>query len=841
MHDLIEFIQSEGYRSAVWGLMLRGIGMIFFICFSSLRGDIRGLLGSRGIAPVHQIHTRMRLDLSFWQRLRLHPSCLWLADSDIALIRWLDLGRFFAIGVIVGGPWTFGCVLGCWFIMLSFKHPTRLHYPWDNALIESGFLAMFLPAGQLLPSIGLVATPSPIVAFLFHWLVFRILFGFGKIKFWGLQKRDWLYTRYFLRNMPMATSFGLKVARMPNWVHYIGLAYVGLVELVCPFFMLFASGVTRLICVPLVWGQMIGIQLTGNFGYFNLLTAILCLSALDPTITVWSAFASLTLPGDTGLFILGTFLTGAGLVHLLFDNWFAYGFLSWPAFERAPHGPLRWLIRFLRWVEPLRTVQAYGVFHARSAPPIRWQPVVEGTVDSENWKAFPYRFAVTHEQSKPPIVAPHHPRLDHLVFYDIFGLDGSTYFSVVSFSNPYAFSDSPMLDRIMQRVMEVDSPVLDLFGSTPFEVNPPKKVRVALCSFNHNEPSYIKETGKNWTIGRVGLHLPTMQPEPDIWRRWLHPPELFHFESTHWRRRAQSCEGISEEQYRAFWEEFIPFVKNTAAEVARGAHQPYAWEYLPGTVRAIRQRFSRDEVWAFRLTLGRLSSLILGRLDPVFSVPADNFFRDVVGLGEPAPRRNDLFEAPGEANPEDLLQALAAWPHGPVRSRFHLGVLVHRIILHGGQECLERLTAKGIPLNERLALTTQLPPSQMGSMSKAAAAIGLDLELFTRMARDMTIADGFFLEGIVNYDHIAVLSLRSRIILAFDEAFGAPPTGLAPGVVELGQELGQHPELRMMSGWGDEVVLEPPAVIPKMSFDEAGQWHIYDAQTAPAVPEGWDG
>src|SRR4030095_5551023 len=111
-------------------------------------------------------------------------------------------------------------------------------------------------------------------------LVFRLLFGFGKTKFMGIRRSDWIYTRDFLLNLPLCTPLGWRLSKLPDIVHKLTLAGIAFVELVCPVLVLL-PGWVRLVGGAGIVAQMLGIQLTSNFGFFNLLTIALCVCTLD--------------------------------------------------------------------------------------------------------------------------------------------------------------------------------------------------------------------------------------------------------------------------------------------------------------------------------------------------------------------------------------------------------------------------------------------------------------------------------------------------------------------------------------------------------------------------------
>ena len=382
-------------------------------------------------------------------------------------------------------------------------------------------------------------------------------------------------------------------------------------------------GLPRMVGGAAIVGQMAGIQLTGNFGYFNLLTTMLCIATLDVRSSLMTALrhpAVLIAPERALFTMVAVFIVMAAPVYLIFNSWFTYGFLEWPAFERLPRGPLRALLAVLRFVEPLRIVNSYGVFHASASPPVRWVTVVEGSDDGRSWKKYRYRFTQTDARSRPRFVAPHHPRLDHHTFYDAVGVDGTGYLHPVSLSNPYLFSPSPVLARAMQRVLDPGSPGARLFAESPFPDAAPRLARVGLYRFSRATREEHERSGSYWNVVPVGLHLPPTSLDPDVWKRWLPPPELFHFEAAGWRRHARSCRGITDAEMSAFWDDFLPFVKQTAAAIA--AHDPYGWRRpCPCCRRRFGRRYTRQEVRTLQLTLGRLTMVLMARLEGVFSRP----------------------------------------------------------------------------------------------------------------------------------------------------------------------------------------------------------------------------
>ncbi|HEY0728279.1 MAG TPA: lipase maturation factor family protein [Pyrinomonadaceae bacterium] len=831
MHSLLEQLATESSRLLIWGLVPRAVGLIFLIAYGSLWFQILPLLGSRGISPVGLQLNRLREDLPLFARLRLNPSLLWLAHGDVALRVYIGAGMLGACAMIVGGRVGWWGALCCWAIWLSLHFSLRLVYPWDTVLLEAGFLCLFAPAGALLPQLSATALPHPLLPFIFHLLLFRLLLGFGKMKFIGIRRGDWNYTRYFLINMPLCTPLGWRFSRLPNPFHKLTLAGIAFVELVCPVLVLI-PGPTRLIGGAGIVAQMIGIQLTGNFGYFNWLTAALCISTLDVSSSLFTALAdpAALVSRERLLFTLvAAFIILATPVYLIFNSWFNYGFLSWPAWERLRPGPLRAFLAVLRFFEPLHPVNAYGVFHAQAAPPQRWVTVVEGSDDGVEWKKYRYRYTMTDDSSRPRYVAPHHPRLDHQTFYDAAGVDGTGYFQPLSFTDPYLLTPASVLDRTMQRLLEPEAPGATLFAETPFVDGPPRFARVALYRFTAMTAEEQKETNRHWKVMPIGLHIPPTEVDERVWKQWVPPPELFHGEAPLWRRRARVCKGINSVELRALWEDFLPFVKQTAASIA--PDEPFSWSTLPTLQKALRQRYQPDELRAFQLTLGRLTMVLMARFDAVFSRPASHFFRDVVGIRRGFESDFDPFTA--ASNAERVWQALAAWPHGALRTRFHVWLVAQWAILNGEREGWSRLAGPDASLvGNGASIRTVVQLSRCGrrSMSAAADELRLDLAAVLDVARNLTIANGMFLEGVVNYDVLSRHASRLRVLYSSAEGHTKVPTGLFPGVFETAAELCDQPSLCMMYGWGENTQLAPLVDPPPMVFGDDCVWRELNVQ-----------
>jgi len=334
-------------------------------------------------------------------------------------------------------------------------------YPWDSLLIESTALGALLPQlHSLWHSPAAQTAPLPLVAFAFRLLLVRLLVGFGKLKFTGTTRFDALYIKTFLVIQPLLSPLGwYAFALAPDWVWRMSLSVMWFIEMPLPL-AAFLPGLPRLIAAGGIASLMAGIQATGNFGYFNLLTAVLCIPLLDATSTllpaivadtvrpllapasVWpfstvasastAAAAAAAAPGAAALLpssVVNTWicviLLPLAVVSFAFNSWVNLGWAWFPGWRRALAGvsspatrtAVQFLLDWVRWWAPFRLVAAYGVFPPNAMPPARWACIFETSQDGAVWSRLEWRWFVSTDHTAPAWVAPFHPRIDHAVFY----------------------------------------------------------------------------------------------------------------------------------------------------------------------------------------------------------------------------------------------------------------------------------------------------------------------------------------------------------------------------------------------------------------------------------------
>ena len=642
----------------VWGLLPRLLGLVYVVAFLSLARQVVPLVGRRGLSPLHRRLDALHAELPAPRRWLEQPTLLWFgrarlrrSDDLLALLPWV--GVLGGVLAMIGGPvgWV-GLFLG-WACFLSLD-VCALWLPWDTLLLEAGFLALFLPGTAALPELTATELPLPAVAFLFRWLVVRLMWGFAKLKFVGTERGDSLYLQGFLTWLPMPTKLAWLAQKAPAPVLRAGCAFMWTAEVVAPALCL-VPGWPRLLGGGLLVALMLGIWATGNWGHFNPAYAALCVVMLDTASSLSDVWAPGELATTGAVVVTGVLAAHFALGLLLFplNSWVTQAALQWNADRFTWRRP--WLERLLcglRMLNRLRLVSAYGVFPPNTSPPIKMVPRLEGRRgEDEPWTPIPWRVLVTGERSPPRLVAPHHPRLDHSAIYVGLGLDETDSIGGIMFearplgTSPYA--EDSWLRRLAQRVLEGEPGIQRLLGEHPFRERPPTQVRVVQQALKPTSLAERRRSGRWWHSRTMYVLHGPVTSDPGLWERWPPPPEASHPELAHWRRRSPSLarlraaaraadarataaatrtddvsarptgwlraalhadDAVSAEDVAGFWTVFVPLVSDP--------RRRDDWDALPRTVAALRSDLGVERLRVFERIHQRAVHLLEERLEP---------------------------------------------------------------------------------------------------------------------------------------------------------------------------------------------------------------------------------
>src|ERR1051326_6379294 len=539
-------IQRPTFQLVRW-IFLRALAVIYLIAFLSLWTQVTGLLGESGILPARphiQSLVRAAQERGIGVgRYFLVPTLCWWGSGDQSL-QWLcGAGTMLAALVLAGiapGPSLF--LLWLIYLSLTTVGRTFLSYQWDNLLLETGFLAIFFAPAGLWPKFSREAQPSRAMLWLFRWLLFRLMFSSGCVKLLSGDAawHNLTALSYHYETQPLPTWLGWYAHQAPMGVHRASTVLMFVVELAAPF-LIFCPRRLRLLAFWPFIGLECLIGLTGNYGFFNLLTCALCLLLLDDQALLkwlpktcrnrleqaiagwkqrWSKDASG--PGDR---------SGQHEIPATMESLTASDHPSETRAMEAQHGTSRVLSAgWMRWLparqvgvgaigvivlglsvvpmlamfhfrprplfaifemaQPFRTVNSYGLFAVMTTS--RPEIIVEGRNDGQTWLAYEFKDKAGDVLRRPRFVAPHQPRLDWQMWFAALG----------------DLRRNPWFVQFLFRLLQGSPEVLSLLQTNPFPTAPPKYVRAMLYEYHFTDIATRRATGAWWKRELKGEYCP---------------------------------------------------------------------------------------------------------------------------------------------------------------------------------------------------------------------------------------------------------------------------------------------------------------------------------------------
>ncbi|HTL58732.1 MAG TPA: lipase maturation factor family protein [Candidatus Limnocylindrales bacterium] len=477
--------EPKTYAFASW-LFLRFLGFIYLVAFTSLAIQVRGLVGEKGILPASEfLAGKIRAGRKrFWQV----PTLCWLNSSDEFLL-FLSWGGAVLAGLLIVGVAPLVLLLFLWVFYLSLFNVGRvfLGYQWDVLLLEAGFLGIFLAPTQIWSGFLTITPPSPLILWLFWWLLFRLIFSSGLVKLRS-GDRSWrglTALRYHYATQPLPTPPAWYAYQLPLWFQKISTGLVLLIELIVPV-LIFGPQPGRYVACGAFIGLMVMIEITGNYAFFNLLGIGLSLlllddAALEPVLVWlkgWGLDVDLTTPG-----VVWTGVTNAvGCIVALLSLEVVSASLLWPLPWPRP------VQRLFEWLSPFHLVSAYGLFAVMTTE--RPEIIIEGSEDGENWRPYEFKWKPGAAKQAPRFVAPHQPRLDWQVW-----------FAAIGYCEKH-----PWFVRFLARLQEGSRPVLKLLREDPFRGKPPRLIRAVVYDYRFTNWAERKQSGVWWQCERRGLY-----------------------------------------------------------------------------------------------------------------------------------------------------------------------------------------------------------------------------------------------------------------------------------------------------------------------------------------------
>ncbi len=471
---------------------VRGLGAIYLIAFLSLEWQVTGLLGADGLRPAADFLARAREALGGIDPLRL-PTVFWLDASDAWLRGGCWLGAALAL-LVIGGMLPLASLLGCWILYLSYVGigAPFLSYQWDALLLETGFLGiLWAPASARLAS-PRATEPTRAIRWLLWWLVFRLMFFSGWVKlasgdptWWDLSALEYHY-----ETQPLPTWTAWYAHQLPSWFQRLSVFGTFVIELVVPFGILLGRRGRAVVFVAFL-GLQAFIGATGNYGFFNLLSALLCVPLLDDDQILAVVPAALRRRTQRSSRPAGRLRSGLDpiVVFTLLAATVPASIAQLTGI-RAPYDLVAPAVRAL---QPFHLTSRYGLFAVMTTN--RPEVVIEGSDDGVTWTAYSFRWKPGPLDRRPTFVEPDMPRLDWQMWFDALYIERAL--------RTGQRAQRVITPSVVAKLREGSTSIGPLLGANPFPEAPPRYLRWQLYDYEFTDASERATTGNWWTRQRM--------------------------------------------------------------------------------------------------------------------------------------------------------------------------------------------------------------------------------------------------------------------------------------------------------------------------------------------------
>jgi len=436
---------------------------------SKTQSFVKYALGALGLGTIASVALIPKLGI-LW---------LWLALIFIVLALLLFAGIAPAL-----------CLALLWLDYLSLACAGQIFFDfqWDALLLETTLLAIFLAPWSLRP--GWRRTePAALGRGLLVWLLFRLMLLSGLVKLTSgdPQWRHFTALAFHYQTQPLPTALAWYAQQLPLRVQWLCCAIMFAIELLVPWGLPATKRWRRAAALVLIGFQIL-IAATGNYTFFNLLTAALCLLCLDDEF--WGGLArflerwspapepgrSEHPPGFCLRLVAGLVILITGVEALMDFS---------PAVAQYPP-----LVSLVEVVAPFRSLNNYGLFAVMTTR--RRELVIQGSDDGRDWRAYELPHKPGDPARRPDFVAPFQPRLDWQLWF-------------AALSPP---DDNRWVLTLCVHLLRGTPEVLSLIEHNPFPDHPPKSIRVVLYDYRFTTPAERSATGYWWQREAIGFYVP---------------------------------------------------------------------------------------------------------------------------------------------------------------------------------------------------------------------------------------------------------------------------------------------------------------------------------------------
>jgi len=459
-------------------IFLTFLAIIYFIAFASLWIQIQGLIGENGIVPakslLHAVQEKLGGD-RFW----FFPTLAWFNSTDGFLGFLCGAGVVLSLAALTGfaSAAVFFLLWALYLSLVTVGGPF-MSFQWDTLLLETGFLAIFFSPFRLWAWRSDAPHPPAAILWALRFLLFRVLFSSGVLKLLSgdASWHNLTALNFHYETQPLPTWVGWYAHQLPEWFHKASVAGVFFIELILPFF-IFGPRKLRLAAAVIFVTFQCLILMTGNYGFFNLITITLCLVLADdkflgPLIPKWL----IAKPAKRDL--------------RLSEPWFKFPVVALLLVLVIIMSAVQLTFRRVELPAPVKTVfhklgqfrlvNAYGLFAVMTTS--RPEIIIEGSMDGNTWMEYRFKWKPGNPEKAPSFVAPYHPRLDWQMWFAALG----------------NYQRNRWFINFMLRLLQGSEEALDLLDHNPFPDKPPRYIRPLLYDYRFTDFETRRQDGEWW-------------------------------------------------------------------------------------------------------------------------------------------------------------------------------------------------------------------------------------------------------------------------------------------------------------------------------------------------------
>ncbi|HYF34671.1 MAG TPA: lipase maturation factor family protein [Prosthecobacter sp.] len=501
----------------------RLLAAIYLIAFASWGVQYQGLVGRDGISPAEVRIKGLHAAEAQSGKSLLHrfPALQYFNASDEFALGLIATCCGLSVLVIAGVAQRW-LLLALWlgYLSISVTGDVFMSFQWDALLLEAGLLAVWLAPGRWWT--GRAPPPPPRGSvFLLHWLLFRLMLLSGVVKYWSGDEvwRDMTALIHHYQTQPLPHVLSWFTHHLPRELHIASCWIMYGIELVLPFG-IFCGRWGRLVACAGFVAIMAVVFFTGNYNFFNLLTAVLAFTLLDDSwwprrLRARFGAAVAEAPGGAahsrdGLLVyfqrIGSAFVMAAVVGLTLTA--ADASLAGRRIGSYAGYLPSWLYeRIYVPVAPLRSFNAYGLFQDMTVE--RPEIILEVSDDGILWFALEFKWKPGDLKRAPRWAAPHQPRLDWQMWF------AALYPGYDPRRDAHPGSGNAWFGEFLAALLQQKQPVWDLLEPPPLPQKSIRHIRARLYRYHFTDPATRAATGEWWRREFLGAYSPSFSlPNP---------------------------------------------------------------------------------------------------------------------------------------------------------------------------------------------------------------------------------------------------------------------------------------------------------------------------------------